>query len=88
MRPSMTFNIVAFKCHRGGRGPLLKSTSSAVAEMGDHNGHGPKIASMLHLGRGVGPAPNFRPMFVVAKQLDGLRCHLVWRWASAQVTFC
>jgi len=24
-------------------------------------------------------APNFRPMSVVAKQLDGLRCHLVWR---------
>jgi len=23
--------------------------------------------------------PNFRPMFVVDKQLDGLRCHLVWR---------
>jgi len=23
--------------------------------------------------------PNFRPMSVVAKQLDGWRCHLVWR---------
>jgi len=23
--------------------------------------------------------PNFRPMSVVAKQLDGSRCHLVWR---------
>jgi len=23
--------------------------------------------------------PNFRPMSVVAKWLDGLRCHLVWR---------
>jgi len=22
--------------------------------------------------------PNFRPMSVVAKRLDGLRCHLVW----------
>jgi len=22
---------------------------------------------------------NFRPMFVVAKPLDGLRCHMVWR---------
>jgi len=30
--------------------------------------------------------PNFRPMFVVAKQLDGLRWHLVWRYASAQAT--
>ena len=26
-----------------------------------------------------GTAPNFRPMSVVAKRLDGLRCHLVWR---------
>ena len=26
-----------------------------------------------------GTAPNFRPMSVVAKMLDGLRCHLVWR---------
>ena len=24
--------------------------------------------------------PNFRPMFVVAIRLDGLRCHLVWRY--------
>ena len=26
-----------------------------------------------------GTAPNFRPISVVAKWLDGLRCHLVWR---------
>jgi len=26
-----------------------------------------------------GTAPNFRPISVVAKQLDGSRCHLVWR---------
>ena len=25
------------------------------------------------------PPANFRPMSVVAKRLDGLRCHLVWR---------
>jgi len=25
-----------------------------------------------------GTAPNFRPMSVAAKRLDGLRCHLVW----------
>jgi len=25
-----------------------------------------------------GTAPNFRPMSVVAKRLDGLRYHLVW----------
>jgi len=29
--------------------------------------------------------PNFRPMSIVAKQLDGLRCHSVWRKASTQV---
>jgi len=23
--------------------------------------------------------PNFRPMFIVAKRLDGSRCHWVWR---------
>jgi len=23
--------------------------------------------------------PNFRPISVVAKQLDGLRCHMVWK---------
>jgi len=23
--------------------------------------------------------PNFRPMSVVAKRLDGIRCHFVWR---------
>jgi len=26
-----------------------------------------------------GTAPNFRPMSVATKRLDGLRCHLVWR---------
>jgi len=26
-----------------------------------------------------GHSPQFRPMSVVAKRLDGLRCHLVWR---------
>jgi len=26
-----------------------------------------------------GTAPNFRPLSVVAKRLDGLRCHFVWR---------
>jgi len=32
--------------------------------------------------------PNFRPMSVVAKRLDGLRWHLAWRYASAQATLC
>jgi len=26
-----------------------------------------------------GAVPNFRPMSVVTKRLDGRRCHLVWR---------
>jgi len=26
-----------------------------------------------------GRAPNFRPIFIVAKQLDASRCYLVWR---------
>ena len=33
-------------------------------------------------------APNFRPMSVPAKRLDGSRCHLVRRSASAQATLC
>jgi len=33
-----------------------------------------------------GTAPNFRPMSVVAKRLDGSRCHLVRRQALAQET--
>jgi len=28
------------------------------------------------------------PMSVVAKRLDGSRCHLIWRYASAQGTLC
>ena len=34
------------------------------------------------------PRPNFRPMSVVVKRLDGSRCHLVGRYASAQATLC
>jgi len=33
-------------------------------------------------------APNSRPMSIVAKRLDGSRCHLVRRLASAQATLC
>ena len=32
--------------------------------------------------------PNFRPMFVVAKRLDGSRYQLVGRLASSQATLC
>jgi len=37
--------------------------------------------------RGTAP-PTFQPMSVVAKRLDGSRCHLVQRKASAQSTLC
>jgi len=29
--------------------------------------------------KGTECAPNFRPIFIVAKRLDASRCHLVWR---------
>jgi len=32
--------------------------------------------------KGHSPSPNFQPMSDVAKWMDGLRCHLVWRYAS------
>ena len=31
-------------------------------------------------------APNFWPMLIVAKRLDGSKWHLAWRWASVQAT--
>jgi len=33
-------------------------------------------------------APTFWPIFIVAKRLDESRCHLVWRYVSAQATLC
>ena len=38
--------------------------------------------------KGHSPHPNFRPMSVVAKRLDGSIWHLAWRWASIQATLC
>jgi len=32
--------------------------------------------------------PTFQPMSIVAKQLNGSRCHLVQRYALAQATLC
>ena len=29
--------------------------------------------------RAQAPPPNFWPMYILAKRLDGSRCHLVWR---------
>jgi len=45
--------------------------------------HASALATLLDgdptpLPKGAQP-PNFRPISVVAKYLDGLRCHLVWR---------
>ena len=39
---------------------------------------GPKWEPSSTSPKGAQP-PNFRPMPVVAKRLDGLRCHFVWR---------
>ena len=36
--------------------------------------------------RGRSSLPNVRPMSIVAKQLDGSRWHLAWRWALDQAT--
>ena len=33
-------------------------------------------------------APTFWSMSIVVKRLDGSRCHLVWRYVSAQTTLC
>jgi len=34
------------------------------------------------------PLPNFRPISIVAKRLDGPRRHLARRWALVQATLC
>jgi len=33
-------------------------------------------------------APNFRPISIAAKRLDGSRRRLTWRWALVQATLC
>ena len=33
-------------------------------------------------------SPRFWPMSIVAKQSDGSRSHLAWRWALLQATLC
>ena len=38
--------------------------------------------------RGRSSFPNFRPMSIVAKGLDGSRWHLARRWALVQATLC
>jgi len=44
-------------------------------------------SSPLHR-KGAEPLPNFRPMPIVAKRLDGSRWHLAQRWALVQATLC
>ena len=38
--------------------------------------------------RGRSPLPNFLPMTIVAKRLDGSRWHLAWRLALLRATLC
>jgi len=38
--------------------------------------------------KGAEPLPNFRPMSIAAKRLDGSRRHLAQRWALFQATLC
>jgi len=38
--------------------------------------------------KGTEPLPNFRPMSIVGKRLDGLRWHYAWRWGVVQATLC
>jgi len=66
-------------------GPCLLWPNGWMDQGGTWHGGGPR--SRPHCAR-WGPSspspkgaqpPNFRPMSVVAKRLDGLRCHLVWR---------
>jgi len=66
-------------------------TVGRMMKLGMEVGLGPRLHCVID----GNPAPppqrgtrNIRPMSVVAKQLDGLRCHLVRRYASAQATLC
>jgi len=38
--------------------------------------------------KGAEPLPNFRPMSIVAKRLDGSKWHLARMWALVQATLC
>jgi len=55
-----------------------------------HTWHGGRPRSWQHCVRWgpTSPPPNFRPMSIMAKWLDGSRCHSVWRSASAQAKLC
>jgi len=38
--------------------------------------------------KGTEPLPNFRPMSIMAKRLDGSRWHLAWWWDFVHATLC
>jgi len=75
-------------------GSCLLSPNGWIDQDGTWHGGGPR--SRPHCaGWGLsfppqkrGTAPNFWPKSIVAEWLDGSRCHLVRRQASAQVTLC
>jgi len=52
-------------CREVGVGP---SNSVLDEDLAPHTKKGPEQ-----------PEPNFRPMYIVAKRMNGSRCHLVWR---------
>ena len=54
----------------------------------DETWHAGRPRPWPHCVRWGPSSPNLRPISVAAKWLDGSRCHLVWRLASAQATLC
>jgi len=55
-------------------------------EVGLGRGHIVLDEDPARLPRKGGIAPNFRPVSIVAKRLDGSRYHMVRRWTLAQAT--
>jgi len=73
-------------------GPCLLWPNDCMDE--DKSWHGGRQRTCPYCARSTllpstkGHTPNFRPMLFVAKWLDGSRCHLVRRSASALATMC
>ena len=70
-------------------GPCLLQRNGWMDQHGTWHRGGPwstlcQMGTQLHLQKGGNAPPHFRPIFIVAKQLDASRCHLVRRQASAQ----
>ena len=53
--------------------------SDTLFEVGHSPGHNVLDGDLAPPKTGAQPPPNFRPMSIVAKRLDGPRCHLVRR---------